>query len=64
MVPDAAVTIMKSGVIRTVKMDLFTVFPLFIWTSYGKSVDTTEKSALKLVKVLKLKVIRLKRAKI
>ena len=55
---------MNSGIIRTVKMDLFTVFPLFIWTSYGKSVDTTEKSALKLVKVLKLKAIRLKRAKI
>ena len=39
-------------------IDLFTVFfQLLTWTSWGKSVDTTEKSALKLVKVPSLKVI-------
>ena len=32
--------------------------------SYGKSVDTAEKSALKFVNLSSLKVIRLKRAKI
>ena len=39
-------------------IDLFTVFfQLLTWTSSGKSVDTTEKSALKLIKSPSLKVI-------
>ena len=38
-------------------MDLFTVFQLLIWTSWGKSVNATEKSALILVKLPKMKAI-------
>ena len=39
-------------------------FELFIWTSQGTSVDITEKSNLKLVKLPDLKVMRLQWAKI
>ena len=35
-------------------------FQLFIWTSSEKSVNTTEKSVLKLLNLPNLKVIRLK----
>ena len=45
-------------------IDLFTVFSTFAMDKFGKSVDTTGKSALMLVKLPNLKVIRLKRAKI
>ena len=38
-------------------MDIFTVFQLLIWTSWGKSVNATEKSALILVKLPKMKAI-------
>ena len=39
-------------------------FSLLTGISYGKSVETAEKSALKFVNLSSLKVIRLKRAKI
>ena len=45
-------------------IDLFTVFSTFDMDKFGKSVDTTGKSALMLLKLPNLKVIRLKRAKI
>ena len=38
-------------------MDIFTVFQLLIWTSWGKSVNGTGKSALILVKLPKMKAI-------
>ena len=38
-------------------MDIFTVFQLLIWTSWGKSVNGTGKSALILVKLPNIKVI-------
>ena len=37
-------------------IDLFMVFQFLTLTSSGKSVDTTKKSALKLVKLLSLKI--------
>ena len=39
-------------------------FQLFTWTSQEKSVDSTEKGALKLVKLPSLKVTGIKRAKV
>ena len=39
-------------------------FQLLTWTSYGKSVDSTGKCAVILVKLPNFKVIRIKRAKI
>ena len=50
----------------TIRIELFKVFfcQLSTWTSSGKSVDTSEKSALKLVKLPNLKVICSKLMKI
>ena len=58
--------------VKTVEEYIQTVFeyilprslPFLAWTGWGKSFDITEKSALKLVKLPNLKVVRLKRAKI
>ena len=49
---------------RFIANDIRFLFSTSAWTSKGKSVDTTGKGALTLVKVPNLKVIRLKRAKI
>ena len=58
----------RTGTARQVKQEknspFLAFFKLLAWTGWGKSVDTTGKNALKLVKLPKLKVTRLKRAKI
>ena len=48
----------RMGVVRNV-IDLFTVFSNFFMDQQWKSVETTEKSALKLGKLPNLKVIGL-----
>ena len=53
MVPDAAVTIMKSGVIRTIKIELFTVFSTFYMDQIGKIRRRHWKKRLKISKSAK-----------